>query len=77
MHTLRKVYGQHLAGGCAPEEKLSNVLNKLDEPSVSKLVHDHEHTYVDKDGDQIFEWCVAPKCALNEGTGKSERKRCF
>ena len=41
--TLRKVYGQHFAGGCGPEEKLSDVLQKLDEPLLSKLVHDHEH----------------------------------
>jgi hypothetical protein len=42
VRTLRKVYGQHFAEGCAPEEKLSDVLHKLDEPSLSKLVHDHE-----------------------------------
>lgn len=42
VRTLRKVYGQHFAEGCAPEEKLSDVLHKLNEPSLSKLVHDHE-----------------------------------
>jgi hypothetical protein len=26
-----------------PEEKLSDVLHKLDEPSLSKLVRDHQH----------------------------------
>jgi hypothetical protein len=43
VRTLRKVYGQHFAEGCSPEQKLSDVLDKLDEPSLSKLVHDHEH----------------------------------
>ena len=43
MRTLRMVYGQHFAEGCGPEERLSDVLHKLDEPSLSKLVHDHEH----------------------------------
>jgi hypothetical protein len=42
VRTLRKVYGQHFAEGCAPEEKLSDVLHKLDEPSLYELVHDHE-----------------------------------
>ena len=43
VRTLRKIYGQHFAKGCGPDEKLSDVLHKLDEPSLSKLVHDHEH----------------------------------
>ena len=43
MRTLRKFYRQHFAEGCGPDEKLSDVLHKLDEPSLSKLVHDHEH----------------------------------
>jgi hypothetical protein len=42
VRTLRKVYGQHFAEGCRPEEKLSDVLHKVDEPSLSKLVHDHD-----------------------------------
>jgi hypothetical protein len=42
VRTLRRAYGQHFADGCAPEEKLSDVLHKLDEPSLSKLVHDHD-----------------------------------
>jgi hypothetical protein len=41
VRTLRKVYGQHFAEGS--EEKLSDVLHKLDEPSLSRLAHDHEH----------------------------------
>src|SRR5436305_15112633 len=43
VRTLRKIYGQHFAEGCSPEEKLSDVLQKLDEPSLSRLVQDHEH----------------------------------
>jgi hypothetical protein len=31
------------AEGCSPEERLSDVLQKMDEPSLSRLVHDHEH----------------------------------
>jgi hypothetical protein len=42
MRTLRKIYGQHFAEGCGPEEKLSDMLQKLDEPSLSKLVQDHD-----------------------------------
>jgi hypothetical protein len=39
--TLR-TYGPHFAKGCADDEKLSDVLHKLDEPSLSALVEDHE-----------------------------------
>jgi hypothetical protein len=42
VRTLRKVYGEHFAEGCSPEERLSDVLQKIDEPSLSRLVHDHE-----------------------------------
>jgi hypothetical protein len=42
MRTLRKIYGAHFAPGCGDMEKLSDVLHKLDEPSLSALVHDHE-----------------------------------
>ncbi|WP_174279210.1 hypothetical protein [Sphingomonas bacterium] len=40
--TLRKVYGPSFAPGATPHEKLSTVLAKVDEPSLSRLVHDHE-----------------------------------
>ncbi len=40
--TLRKTYGADFAKGCAESEKLSDVLHKMDEPSLSKLVRDHE-----------------------------------
>jgi hypothetical protein len=42
IRTLRKSYGSGFAEGCSNGEKLSDVLHKLDEPSLSKLVQDHE-----------------------------------
>lgn len=38
--TLRKTYGAHFAPGCDDSEKLSDVLHKLDEPSLRQLVRD-------------------------------------
>jgi hypothetical protein len=40
--TLRKTYGADFAHGCAESDRLSDVLHKMDEPSLSKLVRDHE-----------------------------------
>lgn len=40
--TLRKTYGPSFASGFSDRDKLSDVLDKLDEPSLSKLVRDHE-----------------------------------
>ena len=40
--TLRTSYGSRFAKGCADDETLSEVLGKLDEPSLSKLVRDHK-----------------------------------
>jgi hypothetical protein len=42
IRTLRKHYGARFANGCSDDENLSDVLHKLDEPSLSKLVLDHE-----------------------------------
>ena len=42
IRTLRKHYGANFANGCSDDEKLSDVLDKVDEPSLSKLVLDHE-----------------------------------
>src|SRR5438477_12732431 len=39
--TLRKTYGADFAKNCAAD-MLSDVLHKMDEPSLSKLVHDHQ-----------------------------------
>lgn len=44
--TLRKVYGPAFAPAAQPHEKLSDVLAELDEPSLSQLVHDHEHGHL-------------------------------
>jgi hypothetical protein len=43
IRTLRKTYGANFAKGCGDNETLSDVLHKLDESSLNKLIHDHEH----------------------------------
>jgi hypothetical protein len=40
--TLRLSYGSGFAKGCANDDKLSEALAKLDEPSLFKLVRDHK-----------------------------------
>jgi hypothetical protein len=40
--TLRKHYGPGFAAGFKDHDKLSDVLATLDEPSLSKLIKDHE-----------------------------------
>lgn len=40
--TLRKHYGPSFAKGCGDDEKLRDILHKLDEPSLSHLVRDEE-----------------------------------
>jgi hypothetical protein len=40
--TLRKHYGAGFAAGFKDSDKLSDVLAKMDEPSLSKLIRDHE-----------------------------------
>jgi hypothetical protein len=40
--TLRISYGGRFATGCTDNEKLSEALAKLDEPSLFKLVRDHK-----------------------------------
>ena len=42
IRTLRKTYGEHFAQGCADTAKLSDVLLKLDDPSLGHLIRDHE-----------------------------------
>jgi hypothetical protein len=37
IHTLRETYGPGFASGCADNAKLGDVLDKLDEPSLSHL----------------------------------------
>jgi len=41
VRTLRKIYGNDFAKAFAETSKLSDVLQTLDEPSLSKLVRDH------------------------------------
>lgn len=48
IRTLRKHYGPGFAAGCADSDKLSDVLQKMDEPSLSKLVHDHDAGKLEK-----------------------------
>jgi hypothetical protein len=38
--TLRKTYASHFAPGCRDDEELGDVLHKLDEPSLARLVRD-------------------------------------
>jgi len=48
IRTLRKTYGDHFAEGCRDDEKLGEVLHKMDEPSLSKLLHDRERGKLDE-----------------------------
>ena len=43
VRTLRRMYGHNFAAGEPDTAKLSDVLHALDEPSLTALVHDHEH----------------------------------
>jgi hypothetical protein len=47
IRTLRKTYGANFAKGCGDEE-LSDVLHRMDEPSLSHLVRDHEAGKLDQ-----------------------------
>jgi hypothetical protein len=38
IRTLRKTYGDHFAESCRDDEKLSDVLNKVDTRSLSRLL---------------------------------------
>ncbi len=40
--TLRKTYGNSFAAGAGDHEKLSDVLRRLDEHSLSQLRRDHD-----------------------------------
>src|SRR5437868_10749367 len=46
--TLRKVYGQSFAAGYPETDKLSEVLLKLNETSLSQLRRDHETCHLDR-----------------------------
>lgn len=40
--TLRKIYGPSFEPAAQPSERLADVLVEMDEPSLTKLVHDHD-----------------------------------
>jgi len=40
--TLRRTYGPSFARNCSDSDKLSDVLHKLDEPSLTKPIANHE-----------------------------------
>lgn len=42
IRTLRRTYGQTFAGAFGNKKRLGDVLHKLDEPSLTRLIHDHE-----------------------------------
>lgn len=42
IRTLRRTYGQGFAGAYGNKKKLGDVLHKLDGPSLTRLIHDHE-----------------------------------
>jgi hypothetical protein len=46
--TLRKVYGQNFAAGHPETAKLSEVLLKLNETSLSQLRRDHETAHLER-----------------------------
>src|SRR6201987_1802891 len=47
IRTLRKIYGQSFAAGYPETERLSEVLLKLNETSLSKLRRDHETRHLE------------------------------
>jgi hypothetical protein len=53
-----------MAGRC----EFANILDASGKPIEAR----GSCTYADKDGDQIFEQCLVPKCTLSGGTGKFE-----
>lgn len=48
VRTLRKIYGSDFAPGCPDEEKLSNVLHKFNEASLSRLHKDHDGRHLEE-----------------------------
>ncbi len=69
IRTLRKTYGPGFAKGCTDDEKLSDALHKLDEPSLSHLVRDHHAGKLEQiagagkgagDGDERWPDAVCP-----------------
>jgi hypothetical protein len=46
VRTLRNTYGSAFAAGCGDDQKLSDVLHKLDDTTLSHLVRDYEAGYL-------------------------------
>ena len=42
VRTLRKIYRPSFAVDCKDDEKLSDVLHKIDAPSLSQMIYHHE-----------------------------------
>jgi hypothetical protein len=40
--TIRKTYGAEFAAGCRDDDQLRDVLDKLDEPSLGRLIADQQ-----------------------------------
>ena len=68
IRTLRKTYGPSFAADCKDDEKLSDVLHKLDETSLSQLIRDHEAGH-------LFLFIIAPSEQTSRLTGYFIRKR--
>jgi hypothetical protein len=48
VRTLRKIYGNTFAAGQSETAKLGEVLQHLNETSLSQLVHDHKNGHLEK-----------------------------
>ena len=48
MRTLRKIYGTTFAAGQPETAKLSDVLQHLNDTSLSQIVHDHKNGHLEK-----------------------------
>jgi hypothetical protein len=48
IRTLRKTYGPDFAPRSAGDAKLSDCLTDMDEPSLRRLIHDHEFGQLEK-----------------------------
>jgi hypothetical protein len=48
VRTLRRAYGHDFAQGFKDDDKLRDVLEKLDEPSLSRLLRDEESGHLPK-----------------------------
>jgi len=46
--TLRKTYGRGFTFGCSDDHTLADVLKRLDEPSLTQLLKDHEAGRLEK-----------------------------